>query len=178
MRPPFPTVQTTRPERSANMTKLLSIFGISLLAVLLLPVTACHRAAEDSGKRFYVQLVRGNDQESPPAPGARVVGPRVSERLQSVLRWKHYWELQRDSVVVPCGHCVRKRISLEREVEIERPRPPSETIAVRVYVDGRLSQSRTQPVDGTFFITGGDKGRDQSWFIVVRDDPPPDPLPN
>ncbi len=159
------------------MTKLVSIFvPLVLLAVLalavLLPRYERPQAVQPPGKMFYVQLVRGDNAEAPPGPGVKAVGPRVAERLKSVLRWKHYWELQRDAVVVPCGHKVRKRISPEREVEIERPLPPSEDIAVRVYLDGKLNQTRTQPATGAFFITGGDKGRDQSWFIVVREDHP------
>ncbi len=165
------------------MTKLLRIFGLLVLLALVVLVSVVLTAAwrhehEQPGKTYYVQLLRGNDEEAPPAPGARAVGPKVTERLQSVLRWKHYWELQRDSVVVPCGCTVRKRISPERAVEIERPLPPSENIAVRVYVNGKLNQSRIQPASGAFFITGGDKGRDQSWFIVVREDSPVEPLAN
>jgi len=146
---------------------------IAICSLLLLLAAGCRPAAGEAGKKFYVQLVRGNDEAAPPAPDARAVGAKLTDRLQSVLRWKHYWELRRDSLVLPCGHKVRKRISSEREVEIELS--PSQSIAVRVYLDGRLSQSRTQPASGAFFITGGDRGRNQSWFIVVRDDQPLDP---
>ncbi len=151
-----------------EMTKLLSVISVALLLG-----AGCRPGAEEAGKRFYVQLVRGNDQEQPPVPGATMAGPRVTERLQGVLRWKHYWEVERDSLVVSTGHKVRKRISPEREVEIEMSQ--SQDVAVRIYMNGKLAQIRKQPATGAFFITGGDKGKDQSWFIVVRDDEPLNP---
>ena len=173
-------MQSREPARLAHNVSLPRKFRppILLASLCVVPALCCFTrarpAAEESGKKFYLQLVRGNDEEAPPAPGAVEAGPRVTERLQAVLRWKHYWEMQRDAVVVPCGQKVRKRLSTEREVEIERPPAPSENIAVRVYLDGKLSQSRLQPARDAFFITGGAKGRDQSWFIVVREDQPPD----
>jgi hypothetical protein len=90
-----------------------------------------------------------------------------------VWKWKHYWELKRDSVVVKPGQKVRKRMSAEREVEIELR--DVQTMTARVYFNRRVTRCRSQPVEDAFYVTGGDNGRDQSWFIVVRRDRPLDP---
>src|ERR1019366_635533 len=101
---------------------------------------------------------------------ARPIGPKLSERLHSVFKWKRYWELNRDSVVVRPGQKVRTRLSPEREVEIELV--GSRRMSARIYVNGKLTRSRTQPAEGAFYVAGGDKGEAQSWFIVVRRDRP------
>ncbi len=117
-------------------------------------------------------MIHGNDNDTPPTLDAKPIGPRLNERLRSVWRWKHYWELKRDSVVVKPGQKVRKRMSAEREVEIELR--DLRRMTARIYFNGRLTRSRNQPAEGAFYISGGDKGQDQSWFIVVRRDRPLD----
>ena len=69
------------------MKQLLALFA------LLLVGPGCQPATNDAGLTFYVQLVRGNDQDTPPTPDAKPIGPKLSERLHSVLKWERYWEL-------------------------------------------------------------------------------------
>jgi hypothetical protein len=142
-----------------------------LLAFLLLG-PGCRPATDDPGLTFYLQLIRGSDQNTPPTPDAKPIGPKLAERLYSVFKWKNYWELKRDSVVVRQGQRIRKRMSPEREVEIELL--DSQKMCVRNYVNGRLTRSRYQPAADAFYVAGGDKGEDQSWFIVVRRERPSD----
>jgi hypothetical protein len=126
------------------------------------------------GLTFYLQTIHGNDDDAPPTPDAKPIGPKLNEKLRSVWKWKHYWELKRDSAVVKPGQRVRKRMSAEREVEIELT--DLRTMTARIYFNGRLTRSRNQPAEGAFCIAGGDEGKDQSWFIVVRRDRPVDPV--
>jgi hypothetical protein len=148
------------------MKRLLVLFA------LLLVGPGCQPATDAPGLTFYLQLIRGNDQEVPPTADAKSIGPKLEERLRSVCKWKRYWELNRDLVVVKPGQKVRKRMSPEREVEIELW--DSQRMAARIYFNGKLTRSRIQPAEGAFYIAGGDKGETQSWFIVVRRDRPLD----
>jgi hypothetical protein len=143
-----------------------------VLLALLLVVPGCQPARDDPGLTFYLQLIRGNDQDTPPTADAKAIGPKLDEKLRSVFKWKRYWELERDSVVVKPGQKARKRMSPEREVEIELW--DSGRMAVRIYLNGRLTRSRTQPTGAAFYVASGDKGEAQSWFIVVRRDRPLD----
>jgi hypothetical protein len=143
-----------------------------VLCALLLAGPGCQPTTEAPALTFYLQLIRGNDQESPPTADAKPVGPRLNERLHSVWRWTHYWEIKRHSIVVKPGQKVRKRMSPEREVEVELR--DSQTMAAYVYLKGKSARSRTQPVEGAFYVAGGDKGQNESWFIVVRRDQPLD----
>ncbi|MGO9204406.1 MAG: hypothetical protein ACLQM8_28125 [Limisphaerales bacterium] len=139
---------------------------------LILAGPGCQPAMDKPGLTFYLQMICGNDRDTRPTPDARPVGPRLNERLRSVWKWKHYWEIKRDSVVVKPGQRVRKRMSAEREVEIELR--DLQRMTARIYFNGRLTRSRSQPAEGAFYIHGGDEGQDQSWFIVVRRDRPAD----
>ncbi len=47
-------------------------------------------------------------------------------------------------------------------------------MSISIYADGKLTRKRKQPVTAPFYISGGDKQTNQSWFIVVRRDKPPD----
>jgi hypothetical protein len=138
--------------------------------VLLLGLAGCGSHASDQRVSFYLQLVRGNDRDEPPTSDAKPVGPVLADRLQSVFKWKNYWELSRDAAVVKCGEKVCRSLSPERKVEIELL--SADTMKVRVYVKGHLSRCRTQPVQNAFYIAGGDKDSDESWFVVVRRDAP------
>src|ERR1051326_4787628 len=97
---------------------------------------------------FYIQFVLGSDRDNLPVETANPIGPKLEERLRGVFRWKRYWELNRDTVVLVPRQMARRRVSSEREVEIERL--GSQRIVVRVYLEGKLSRSRTEPSEGAF----------------------------
>ena len=143
-----------------------------VILALLLVGAGCQPARDKSGLTFYLQTIHGNDEDRPPTPEARPIGAKLSHRLRSVWKWKHYWELKRDSALVKPGQRVRKRMSPEREVELELA--DARSVTARIYLNGRLTRSRTQPAEGAFYIAGGDAGQDESWFIVVRRDRPLD----
>ena len=142
---------------------------IVLLACLMLG-TGCHPSGQQVG--LYLQLVRGTDQDAPPEPQALPAGPTLDERLHSVFKWKYYWEIKRDAIALREGQHARRRMSPDREVEVELLNP--QRMAVRIYEQGNLIRSRRQPVESAFCVAGGSRGEDQSWFIVVRRDRPID----
>ncbi|MBM3882411.1 MAG: hypothetical protein FJ387_22255 [Verrucomicrobia bacterium] len=141
------------------------------LGFLLLGVGGALSGEPGNQETFYLQLVRGTDDDTPPVPHATRVGSKLSRRLQPVLRWKHYWELKQLAVSVRIGGKVRREMSEEREVEIELLN--AERMVVRLYRAGNLTRVERQPVKTPMLIMGGDReDKDESWFIVVRQDKP------
>jgi hypothetical protein len=140
-----------------------------LLALLLVGAPFL-QAADAPSVTLYVQLIRGSDLDSPPAPQARLIGPRLDHRLHDVFKWKNYWEIKRQTVTLKNGAKVRARMSPQREVEIAWPGPRDMTVCI--YTDGKLTRKQVQSIDTTFFIAGGDKEVGQPWFIIVRRDNP------
>jgi hypothetical protein len=143
--------------------------------VALLALTACRPAHKGPALTFYVQLVQGSDDDAPPSLGSHPVGVRLEKKLSSTFRWKHYWELKREAVVVPPGNAVRRQLAPGRSVELDLL--DADTMAVRVYSQGRPVRCRKQPVANALYITGGNLGPSRSWFIVVRRDEPQVPAP-
>jgi hypothetical protein len=144
-----------------------------LICLALLPLAlAGAPAAQSSGLTFYLQLIRGNDQNSPPTQSAKPIGPVLTQKLSSVFKWKNYWELKRDCITIKQGGRLRKRLSAQHDVEIELPNP--DTFTIRIYLNGHLTRARTQPARDAFCVAGGNAANDQSWFIVVRRDAPLD----
>jgi hypothetical protein len=128
-------------------------------------------SASAEGITVYVQLIQGTDADTPPSTGATLVGDALSRRLQ-MFRWKNYWELKRQTVQLTTGAKIRRHVTRQHDVEISLPTPTDMTVSI--YLDGKLTRKRVQPVETAFYIAGGDNDEQtQSWFIVVRRDKPP-----
>jgi hypothetical protein len=156
--------------RKNNREDRLTVRQIVLLLVIVLLGPAAARSAEVSTFSFYVQLVRGSDADTPPSPDAVRVGVEVGRRLHGVFRWKNYWEMKRQHVLLSEGKTVRAQMSPHLDVEISVP--GNQEMVVCIYADGKLIRQRHQAVQTRFYITGGDNDDAQSWFIVVRRDEP------
>lgn len=141
-----------------------------LLLVLLLIGAPMLRAADSPPVTFYIQLICGSDATNAPSAQARLVGPKLDQRLHDVFRWKNYWEMRRETVSLNTGGKVRRRVTTERDVEIAMPNDRYLTISI--YNNGRLARRRQQSIDAAFYIAGGDTSDAESWFIIVRRDNP------
>ncbi|HEY3913160.1 MAG TPA: hypothetical protein VGN61_01635 [Verrucomicrobiae bacterium] len=143
--------------------------GLVLALIGFLAAAQYAAATPAEGVTFYVQLVRGSDADTPPAPGATLVGDVLGHRLR-MFKWKNYWEVQRQTVQVNIGGKSRRRVTTEREVEISLSTPDDMTVCI--YVNGKLSRKRKQHFSNAFYIAGGENEDANSWFIVVRRDKP------
>lgn len=118
---------------------------------------------------FYAQLIRGTDIGKPAASTWRPVGPKLSKQFCPKFRWNYYWEVNRQAVSVVPGKFTRVRLAPEREIEIELRDSDYE---VRLFTGGKLSRSSRQALQSRMSIMGGGWEESESWFIVVRRDPP------
>lgn len=145
-------------------------FRVCLLAAAVLIAMALPSgAAQDQRVTWYVQLIQGTVDARPPGPEARPAGREVVQRLQ-MFKWSNYWEMKRETVTLRIGEKSRLRMTDEQEVEIA---PGPQDVTVSIYTNGRVSRRRRQSLATPFYIAGGEKGV-ESWFIVVRKDPPAD----
>ena len=140
-----------------------------VLALVMLAAPLA-QAADAPGLTYYIQLVRGSDQDSPPAAQAKLVGARLDQRLHDIFKWKNYWEVKRETVTLHRGMKTRCEMSAQREVEIDWNSPKQ--LMISLYNDGKLTRKREQSIDTKFYIAGGDRDAADSWFIIVRKDNP------
>jgi hypothetical protein len=128
------------------------------------------QGAQEEAVTYYVQLVRGTDQATPPSPHSKAIGPKLSSRLRTVFRWGHYWEICQHEVRVMPGHSTRLNLNNERQVEILRG--TNNTRKVTAFHRGKALTTLTAPAGEDMTILGGDREGQTSWFIVVRRDKP------
>lgn len=140
-----------------------------LVALMFLGSVIAFSASEDK-VTHYVQLIRGNDEQQPPAPGAKPVGPKLTKALQTVFRWNNYWEITRQEVTLAAGTKTRIVLTKERAVEIDLSQPLKRTVTA--ISNNKAICSTTQPSGNTMTIIGADRDPKSAWFVVVRRDKP------
>lgn len=143
----------------------------TFLCILLWVTLVAHAPAADGvNVPFYVQLIRGTDAAKSEQKSWRPVGPKLSKQFGPKFRWKHYWEVSRHSLSALPGKATRIRLSPDREIEIEL-RGTTE-YDLRLYTRGKLARCERQKQQSRMSIMGGGLEATESWFVVVRRDPP------
>jgi hypothetical protein len=127
-------------------------------------------SAEHQSNTFYVQLVRGNNDDDPPQPGSRPVGIKVAGHLRSALNWKNYWEVNRQQVAVCSGKAARVCLSKDRAVEIDLS--SRNRRKVTAFENGKVVNRILRPIGEGMTVIGGERDQVSAWFIVVRRDQP------
>jgi len=127
-------------------------------------------ASPDKPLTYYVQLIRCSDQNQPPEPGSKRVGPKLAEKFQCVLRCKSYWEISQAKVEVLPNRTIRTHLSNGRDVEIDLTQPGKRRVAT--FHKGRLIDRTVEPLSENMTLIGGDRDQTSHWFIVVRRDKP------
>jgi hypothetical protein len=145
------------------------LFVLCCCLFVSLPRLGAADAATDK-VTYYVQLVRGTDENTPPLPEARRIGPKLAKLFKPVFRWQHYWEIALREVNLARGQKTRIRLSPQREVAIDLTKPGKRMVIT--YLDGKEFSRDTRPSGDSMTIIGGDKDTRNSWFIVVRHDKP------
>ncbi len=145
------------------------VAGILACAVLLSGATKVW-PADKAAVTYYVQLVRGSDEEQPPVPGSRRVGPRLTDKFQTVFKWRNYWEVaQREAVVAP-GSLTRVRLNAEREVQIDLSDPRQRKVTA--FHKGTVVDRIVSPTGEAMTLIGANRDGKSAWFVVVRRDKP------
>jgi len=119
---------------------------------------------------YYVQIVQGTDEAKPRDPKWKPIGPKLSERLATVFRWNHYWEVSCQPVSVARAKPAKIRVTPEREVEILLLNDKESE--VRLYRNGRPARKSRQSIRDKMTIMGWDKEKAEAWFVVVRTEKP------
>lgn len=125
--------------------------------------------AADAPKAVHtVQLIRGDDEDKPPAPEAKVVGTRLSTKLRPLFRWKSYWEIQHQKIELAPGEKTKVRLNRDREVEVDLTEAGKRKVTVS---QGGKQLARSIRGSGeAMTIIGGERDAHSVWFVVVRVD--------
>src|SRR5436309_14637721 len=109
--------------------------------------------AEHPSNTFYVQLVRGTNDDAPPQPGSHPVGIKVARHLRAALHWRNYWEVNRQQVAVCSGKTARICLSRERTVEIDLTNRNRRRVTA--FENGKVVQRTLRPTGEGMTLIGG-----------------------
>ena len=127
-------------------------------------------AAEAEKVTYYVQLVRGTEDASPPSSDSKPIGPKIAKRLSPVFRWNHYWEMARKDVAVKRGEKKLVQLAPQRSVEIDLTNLAKRQVTA---FEGKKPVYKVvNPIGSDMTVIGGDRSTNGSWFIIVRRDKP------
>lgn len=144
---------------------------MSWLILVLFWMTAPLLEAADTRKAVhYVQLIRGDDEDKPPVPEAKVVGARLSTKLRPLFRWKSYWEIQHQKIELAPGEKTKVRLNRDREVEVDLTETGKRIVTVSQ--SGKQLSRCIRGSGEAMTIIGGERDARSVWFIVVRVDQP------
>ena len=145
---------------------------VRILALAVFALGGIARA-EDGAMTYYVQLIRGCDEDKPPLTSCQRAGPKLLATFRPVLKCKSFWEICRKEVILSPGGTKRVRLANGREVEIDLSTPNKRRVTS--FQNGELVDRTTSPIGDSMTITGGDRDQQSLWFIVVRRDKPQEP---
>jgi len=137
-------------------------FVVVLAMILAIAVKA---GLESEKIAYYVQLIRGSDQEQSPVANARKITPKLAGAFRSVFKWRTYWEISSRRVDLESGRATRIRLNPEREVEIDLSAPGRR--AVTAFLNGKMVQRTVCPRSENRTLIGGDRDGNSAWFIIV-----------
>ena len=119
---------------------------------------------------YYVQLVRGTGNVSPPSPDCKPIGPKIAKRLSPVFKRDHYREMARKDVVMKRGEKKMVQFAPQRSVEIDLTDLAKRRVTV--FEGEKPVYKVVNPIGSDMTIIGGDRSTNGSWFIIVRRDKP------
>ena len=152
------------PCRRKSMKRLLVILVTGLVA------TAGRAGPKAEPVAYYVQLIRGSDQDQSPEPNGKRIHPQLAGAFHSVFKWKSYWEISSRHVELEAGRATRVRLNPQREVEIDLSEPSRR--AVTAFLNGKKVQRTVSPRSEERTLIGGDRDGNSAWFIVVSRNTP------
>jgi hypothetical protein len=121
-------------------------------------------------RTYYYQLISGSDHALPAAAQAKPIGAKLRNRLEAKFRWKHYAELSHGQCTLADNKTTSIRLPEKREMELQLVN--AKTLEARLFRGKEMVRKTRENANAEAIIMGGDQGKNESWFIVIRRDKP------
>src|SRR5687768_6468318 len=145
------------------MSRVSSWWKYLLLVVGLVATTMSARAEE---LKIEATLIWATNDEKSPNPNHKPVEPKLGESLRKIFTWKNYFEVSRQTGVVPNRGTKPFKVSEKCVVEITELEGPK--VEVKLIGEGKPVNKTTKALSrGEFFTLGGDSKNGSAWFVIV-----------
>ena len=106
------------------------------------------------------------NNDKPDDPKLKEVDAKVKERLRTALKWKNYFEVNRQNLTVSIA--TAKKVKMSDHCEIEVQNLGNSSIEAKLYGKGKMVVKKTQKIKpGELLIFAGDDKNDTAWFVVL-----------
>jgi hypothetical protein len=146
-----------------NATRKFSglLFG-ALLALF------CAGAAAAADLKLEAQLIWASSEAKSPNPKHKPVDADVQQKLASLpLKWTHFFEENRQPLVIPEGAAQRADLSDKSAVEVKHL--AGDKIQVTLFGNGKEIWKGTQPLPkNEILIIAGNAPADSAWLVALK----------
>jgi hypothetical protein len=121
--------------------------------------------------KLTVQLIWGTDEEKPKEKKLKEVESKLADKLRRVFKWKNYFEVSNQNVILPTN--APQKLAMSRKCELELKRVDAEIVELKLVGEGKHVKTVRQRVklllQGEYSILAGDDKEkyDDAWFVVI-----------
>jgi hypothetical protein len=119
--------------------------------------------------RIQVTLVWGTNDPKSPDPKHKAIGAALARKLsKSPFRWKNYFEVHREIVVIPPG-IAKVGIKMSDDCVLDIKNLGDSRIETKLYGKGKLLEIRKDPLPKDWpLILAGNAENDTAWLVVIE----------
>lgn len=133
---------------------------------MMLVVGTVAAAVSGADFKMQAQLVWGTNEEKPDKPNLKKVDLRLGEKLGSVFKWKHYFEMNRNSFAIQANGSQTVKLSDGCSLEVKHL--GESNFEVKLMGKGKPVVTKRQSIaKGETAVLAGDDKNDTAWFVVV-----------
>jgi len=134
-----------------------------LVVLATIMAFTCAQAAE---LKLEVKLVWGANDPKSPDPKHKPLDAEMAKKLGKVFKWKHYFEVKRQTEIVP--NRGTKVIEVSPKCKLEITELEGAKVEVKLYGEGKpINRSTKNLSKGEYFILAGDDKNESAWFVIV-----------
>ncbi len=136
---------------------------VALMGVFL-ALNPCATAAAET--KFQARLVWGTDEMKPDKANLKEIDDKTKEKLKAVFKWKNYFEVDAQTVVVLPNEL--KKVKMSNKCDIEIQDLGEDGFEVKLFGEGKLTKKVKQVFpSGDCLVLAGDDKNANAWFVML-----------
>lgn len=144
----------------------LSVSRWILAAVLVAFLALSPSDTVAAETKFQARLVWGTDEMKPENPNLKEIDAKTKEKLKAVFKWKNYFEVETQIVVV--GPNELKKVKMSSKCEIEIQELGKDGFEVKLFGEGKLTKKVKQVFPtGDCLVLAGDDKNSNAWLVML-----------
>jgi len=112
------------------------------------------------------QLIWGTNADKSPDAAHKPVDKVTAEKLRNVFKWKNYFLVNKQNVVIPSR--ATKQITLSKQCSVEITELPGPKVEVKLIGDHKPVNKTVKGLSkGERIVIAGDDKNETAWFVII-----------